>query len=147
MKYDDASWHSESAVAAGSPEEYGGTHIGMFLKWCFVKGWASDLHTSEEPVDTQAVIDGTLSGTDFLFKYCDGKLTNEDFDLEGLKFTDAYYGDDGFYLADYAKHFSNLMYLAPEGAHDFQRFSAILESRLRSGIIIKSQAKPWWRFW
>ena len=147
MKFDDASWHSESALAEGSPEEFGGTHIGLFLRWCFVKGWASDLHTSEEPADTQAVVDGTLSGSDFLFKYCDGKLTNEDFDSSGLLFAESYYGDEGLYLTDYTKHFRNLMYVAPERGHDFQTFSAVLESRLLSGILTKSQVKPWWRFW
>jgi len=28
----------------GSPEEYGGTHIALFMKWCFVKGWAGNIH-------------------------------------------------------------------------------------------------------
>ena len=147
MKFDDASWHSESALAEGSPVEFGGTHIGLFLRWCFVKGWSSDLHTSEEPADIQAVVDGTLSGTDFLFKHCDGKLTNEDFDSEGPLFAESYYGDEGLYLGDYTKHFGSLMYVAPELAHDFNIFSTVLEARLLSGILTKPQVKPWWQLW
>jgi len=44
MKYDDASWHYGGDFPIGSPEEYGGTHIALFMKWCFVKGWAGDIH-------------------------------------------------------------------------------------------------------
>jgi len=44
MKYDDASWHYGGDFSIGSPEEYGGTYIALFMKWCFVKGWAGDIH-------------------------------------------------------------------------------------------------------
>jgi hypothetical protein len=39
MKYDDASWHHGGDFPAGQPQEHGGTHIALFLRWCFVKGW------------------------------------------------------------------------------------------------------------
>jgi hypothetical protein len=149
VKYDDASWHYGGTFPKGSPQEFGGTHIALFMKWCFAQGWAGELHGEEEPEDTQKVIDGSLSATEFLFKYCDGKLTNEDLSDEGNIFAGQYYGRDGLYLRDYAKHFRNLMYVAPEGAHDFAKFSAIVESRRRSGILTSAMlnGKPWWRRW
>jgi hypothetical protein len=59
VKYDDASWHSGGEFPEGSPDEYGGTHIALFLRWCFIKGWAGEIHQEEEPEDTQRVIEGT----------------------------------------------------------------------------------------
>ena len=149
MKYDDASWHYGGTFPKGSPQEFGGTHIALFMKWCFAQGWAGELHREEEPQDTQNVIDGSLSATEFLFKYCDGKFTDEDLSDEGNAFAAQYYGKDGLYLADYAEHFSELMYVAAEDAHDFAKFSSILESRRRSGILTSAmlKAKPWWRWW
>jgi len=151
MKYDDASWHYGGTFPSNSPQEYGGTHIALFLKWCFTKGWAGDLHLQEEPEDTRKVINGTMPANEFLFKYCDGKLTNEDFNSAGNAFAEKYYGDDGLYLHDYSKQFKDLMYIAPESAHDFNKYAAMMDSRLQSRILTKSQTtkppKPWWRFW
>ena len=95
MKYDDASWHSGGDFPEMSPEEYGGTHIALFLKWCFIKGWCGDIHSSDSQQDVDAVISGRLDATEFLFKYCDGKLTDEDFSNEGNAFAEKYYGDNG----------------------------------------------------
>ncbi|HEU4653711.1 MAG TPA: hypothetical protein VFS47_06980 [Steroidobacteraceae bacterium] len=148
MKYDDASWHYGSdSFPKSQPDEHGGTHIGLFLKWCFTKGWASELHLSEEPDDTARVSNGSLTGTAFLFKYCDGKLTNEDFNAEGNAFAERYYGEQGLYLDDYARHFGQHEYISPESAHDFAAFSSMLEQRWRTGVLTKLDIKPWWKFW
>ena len=56
MKYDDANWHCGSdTFPEDQPEEYGATHIGLFLKWCFIQGWAGALHMREEPDAVHAV--------------------------------------------------------------------------------------------
>lgn len=144
MKYDDASWHYGGDFPQESPAQYGGTHIGLFLRWCFTKGWAGQLHLEEGAEDVQRVIDGALSGTEYLFTYCDEKFTDEDLNEEGNSFAQRYYGSRGLYLDDYTQHFGALMYVAPEGAHDFQVFSGILEARLKSGILTRN---PWWKFW
>jgi hypothetical protein len=139
MKYDDASWHYGGQFPEGQPDEHGGTHIGLFLRWCFEKGWAGKLHTDEEPDAVTEVRRGEMSGTDFLFKYCDGKFTDEDLNDLGNDFAAQYYGDDGLYLDDYIESFEDLMYLEPESAHDYIKFAAVLEARLSSGILKKSQ--------
>ena len=78
MKYDDATWHYDNTSQIGQPNEYAATHIGLFLKWCILKGWAGDLHTEEDADELESVIDGTMSGTDFLTTYCDCQLADED---------------------------------------------------------------------
>ena len=104
----------------------------------------------EEPEDTRKVADGHMSATEYLFKYCDGKFTNEDLNKEGNEFAAEYYGDDGLYLDDYTAHFADLMYVSPESSHDFQKFASILEKRLQTGVLTQAklqEAKPWWNFW
>ena len=135
MKCDDASWHSGGDFPKNSPQEYGGTHIALFLKWCFIKGWAGEIHLEEWPEDVAKVIDGTMTGTRFLFMACDGKLTDVDLNDEGNAFAAVYLGDDGCYLSDYVEYFGDLMYEAPESDHDFNQFAAIMEARFRSGIL------------
>lgn len=148
MKYDDASWHyGADFYPEDQPDEHGATHIALFLRWCFSKGWAGALHLEDEPEDVQRVIEGTLSATDFLFKYCDGKLTNASLSAEGNRFAEQYYGRDGLYPGDYAQHFAQFEYVAPESAHDFVKFSSVLEARLQSGLLTKRQTKPWWKIW
>lgn len=147
MKYDDPSWHHNESFPPDSPEEYSWTHIALFMKWCFTKGWAGQLHLEDDPEEVQQVIDGTLSAAEFFIKYGGGKLIDECFNAEGNAFAEKYYGDDGLYLDDYREHFGDLMYEAPESAHDFEKFSEILEARLQSGILTRSQIRPWWKFW
>ena len=139
MKYDDASWHYGGNFPKDQPEENGGIHIALFLKWCFIKGWAGELHTEEEPGAVAAVVRSELSATEFLFKYCDGKFTDEDLNEEGNAFAMQYYGDDGLYLDDYAEAFGDLMYVASEGAHNFAEFSSMLQARFSGGLLTKGK--------
>jgi hypothetical protein len=139
MKYDDASWHCGGTFPKGQPDQHGGTHIGLFLKWCFMGGWAGQLHFDEWPDAVVDVVQGNMSGTDFLFKNCDGKFTAEDLNDEGNAFASQYYGDDGRYLDDYAEVFGDLMYVAPESAHEYEKFSDMLRARWTDGVLKKSQ--------
>ena len=153
MKYDDASWHYGGDFPKDSPKEFGATHIGLLLKWCFKKGWAGDLHTEEEPSAVQAVIDDKETGTSFLLKYCDEKLTNEDFNEEGNAFLLWYY--ERYYVSDYAETFEDQMYLSPESEHDYKKFAGMAEKRYQQFLKGSTEelpssagdTKPWWKFW
>lgn len=141
MKYYDASWHYGGSFPEDQPIENGGTHIALFLKWCFAKGWAGQLHAEEEPEAVQAVVKGERSATEFFFKYCDGKFVDEDLNDEGTNFAIKYYGDNGLYFEDYAENFGELMYLAPESLQDFKKFSAMLNARFASGVLEKTNKR------
>ena len=96
-----------------------------------------------------------MSGTAFLFKHCDGKFTDEDLNDQGNAFAKEYYGDDGDYMQDYAGEFGELMYLKPEGEHDFRRFSEMMETHLKRDARREANQPPspqkpktpWWKFW
>lgn len=147
MKYDDASWHYGGDFPEDSPEEYGATHIALLMKWCFQKGWAGEIHTGDERANAelQKVIIGEMKATDFFLRWCDGKLTDEDFTEDGNSFLQHYYGaETDLYTSDYATNFGELMYVQGEAAHDYNTFSAMVEKRYPDYI---GNKKPWWRFW
>jgi len=144
MKYDDASWHAGGDFPETSPEEYGATHIALFLKWCFIKGWRGDIHSGDSQQYVDAVISGEMNATEYFLQHCDGKLTNEDFTVEGNQFAEQYYGDNGRYLDDYVSLFGDKMYVSSETEHDFKMFSNLIEKRYQSGKLTK---QPWWKFW
>ena len=87
MKYDDASWHYGGEFPEDSPEEYGATHIALIMKWCFQRGWAGEVHKEDERANTelQKVISGELKATEYFMRWCDGKLTDEDFTEKGVR--------------------------------------------------------------
>jgi hypothetical protein len=143
MKYDDASWHYGGKFPKDSPETFGGTHIALLLKWCFMKGWAGTLHVQENEDDVNRLRSGAKQATDFLFQWCDGKFTSEDLNEEGNAFIGVYYGKGGEYLNDYATTFSKQMYVAAEAEHDFKLFSGMVDRRYKS--YLKSTRRPWWR--
>lgn len=140
MKYDDATWHYDYTSELGVPNDYAATHIGLFLKWCILKGWAGDLHTEEDADQIEEVVNGSMSGTDFLTNLCDCQLTDEDLNEEGNLFAQQYYGPDGLYLQDYARVFRDKMYKTEESGIDYSIFSRILDARLKSGFLTKSRA-------
>lgn len=149
MKYDDASWHYGGEFPEGSPIEYGATHIALIMKWCFQKGWAGDLHINNVASnnDLQKMIANEMSATDFFMHWCDGKLTDEDFNEQGNVFLKEYYGKEGaLYLPDYASFFGDLMYVKGESEHDFAKFSSMVEKRYLE-FAGNSDNKPWWKFW
>ena len=140
MKYDDASVHYNGEFPPNTPQQYGGTHIALFLRFCFVKGWAGPMHLQKRPAEVQGVIDGSLPATSFLFGFCNGCLTDKDLNDAGNVFAGQYYGRDGMYVYDYLQNFGDLMYKAPESEHNFNRQGVFMEARLRSGVLTRTQA-------
>jgi len=161
MKYDDASWHYGGDFPDGSPMEYGGTHIALFMKWCFIKGWAGKELLLKEKSDVDNVISNEMLATEFLFKHCDGKLTAESLNSEGNEFARSYYIDNDLYLADYVNLFAEEIYISSEREYDFDKLSKIIEERYItfkefdsfSGNVLGQLAEQndrkssWWKFW
>lgn len=133
MKYDDASWHSGGeGFPEDVPEEYGGVHIALFLKYCFIKGWAGDVHTSSQSKKVKQVIDGQLSATEFLFSECDGKLTDEDFNDEGNMFAQHAYDKAPAPYFDILSDFIEPLYGVSEDKVDFKKLSKALDKLYQS---------------
>ena len=165
MKYDDASWHIESTPDGPEDERWdaAAAHIAVYLRWCLLKGWAGELHTSDaDSVDSiKAVLAGTMRATEFLSTHCDSKLMDEDLNDEGNAFT-AFYYDSGY--ADDLEHLSGGGVLSlPEESYDLSRFQEVLDKRYAEWVAAGRPAekparpqdpseprkpkKPWWKMW
>jgi len=108
-KYDDASWHYEGDFPPELPKENGGTHIGLFLAWCMHNNLLSAFLLEESGEDINRVLNKEMTGRDFLFKWCDGKLTDEDLNEIGNDFAGDYYDETGKFAettASYLQDFS-----------------------------------------
>ncbi len=88
-----------------------------------------------------------MSATEFFFKHCDGKLTNEDFNEEGNKFAQSYYDEHNLYSLDYSGLFFDKMYLVSENEHDFDELSKLIEKRYKGFKVKGNPRNPWWKFW
>lgn len=132
MIYDDACWHRGNEFPSNSPMEYSGTHIALFLRWCFLQGWANQLHFQREPEATYNLIQGEITATEYLFRYCDGRLSDANLNEQGNAFVSKYYGRDYLYLNDYVDLFGKLKFVAEESAHDFEKLQRLLNKRLKA---------------
>lgn len=75
-------------------------HIGMFLKWIIDNGFEGE-EADEEACDM--VREGRMTGTEYLMKYCDSKLWDEDIRTDILPFVKKYYdsANEHGYFDDY----------------------------------------------
>lgn len=83
--------------------EYASNHIAMFLTWVIDNGFYGNIHY-EASDDIQRVKARKISGTEFLAKHCDYRLSDEDFSQEILPFVECYYFQK--YIQQYDKLFS-----------------------------------------
>ncbi len=99
MAIDRYDWHSGGDFPEELPDEAGGTHIGFFIYWLLSRGFAGDELLADEITvqDISMVSSGGMTGRQFLFKNCDGKLWDVDISVSIIKFVKWYYGENKYY--------------------------------------------------
>ena len=152
MKYDDASWHFASTPEGADDERWkvAAAHIGAYMKCCLLRGWAGEIHTTDETSAeaVAAVRSGAMSGTEFCITYCDCKFTDEDLTEEGNAFTAYYY--EGAYLDDAEQVIDGQLLASSEESYDGERLQTIFDQRysewVSTGRPAKKTKKAWWKF-
>ena len=142
MKYDDASWHYEGAYPADLPPEAGATHIGMFLAWMLLHGFASSDVQEDAAAELAALQRREISGAAFLRRVCDEALTDGEFSDEGNAFAAAYYQSEdgegyGLYIDDYTATFAlsddtdddNCLYRLDDNWGNYDKLAAVIDRR------------------
>ncbi len=134
VKYDDAAWHYGGNFPKDQPNRYGGVHIGIFLRWCLLRGWAGADHAKEWPEDVEKVVSGEWTGTEFLFKNCDGKFITDDLTDDGNRFALAYYKgqtepENLSYTSDYGEAVDDNLYHQPETGIDRDLVDRVIAHR------------------
>lgn len=103
-QYDDADWHYGGDFPDDLPHSAGGTHIGMFVTWCLLTGFAADRIEDElEPLEARETTPGA-----FLMEVLDERFVSDDLTADGNAFAVAYYAgrnDDSRYFDDYCDEF------------------------------------------
>lgn len=94
MKYDDASWHYGGDFPEGLRNEAGATHIGMFVVWCLLNGFAGEIHTDEFPEGLEKLKNREETPGQWFIRNCDEKFTDEDLNEIGNRFAASYYAAD-----------------------------------------------------
>lgn len=106
MAIDRADWHWKSAeevyreahgITGELTEEQedeiwnlSAEHIGIFLEW-IIENHMEGVDADEE--DCEKVRNGEMSGTEYLFRNCDGKLCDVDINENLMPFVEFYYND------------------------------------------------------
>jgi hypothetical protein len=150
MKYDDASWHYDSTPEGSEDERWNvaSAHIGVYLKWCLLKGWAGELHTGDSfsAAALNKVRSAEMTGTKFFITQCDCKFTDEDLVDEGNAFTGYYY--EGDFVSDIESLEKGKLLSSPEEDFNFRELSAIFDRRYEEWVSNGRPAKKktsWWR--
>ena len=165
MKYDDASWHYDGDFPSDLPIEAGATHIGMFVAWGMLNGFAGELHTDEFPDELNALKNRWTTPGQFLINECDEKFTDEEFNDEGNAFALAYFGETvgvGKYVSDYEEILGNeapTLYHIDDTWENFDKLAPVIDRRYREWKAGKLpdvadkelgenvDSKPWWKVW
>jgi len=138
MSYDRADWHYGGDFPAGLPRENGGTHIGIFLAWAILQGLEGAEQRKNFPEALAAVRAREMTGREFLFKNCDGKLWEADLNEEGNAFAKSYYkksaGQRHDYLTDYSDEFWSgpSIYHVADTWENYERMAGVLTRRFEA---------------
>ena len=144
---DRADWHYGNDFPENLPEENSGTHIGMYLNWIIDSNLISEFHRRESKTGIEKVKSGKITGRDFLFEYCDGKLWKEELNKIGFEFTESYYTSNQ-YFEDYAKvlpkELGNI-FQVDDNRKNYELLKPILDKRFEKWKTRKN--KKFWEFW
>lgn len=131
IKYDDAKWHFES-TAANLPDEErwrrAATHIGLMARWCAEHGSACGVDDTEDAMIAE-VAAGRRTGTDWLGDFSSYKFVSEQIKDTARSFIDAYYGDNGLYLADIDKFLGDKIFTVVEEDVSYVEFRQMVDKR------------------
>ncbi|MFY2763157.1 tetratricopeptide repeat protein [Arenimonas sp. MALMAid1274] len=132
MKYDDAEFAFLN-FETDLDNEAAGTHAGMYLAWAASRGLLGHDAATLAPLLARQV-----TGSQFYFDQCDGKLMDEDFNDEGNAFTASYY--ERQFIADYEQvfgadlpdtgHPNDDLCSLPDTWENFDRLAPLLDQRL-----------------
>ena len=117
--------------------EYSCNHCAMFLTWAIMIDCCGDIHLKDEPEAVVAVKKREMTGTAYFIKYCDCKLSREDFSDKILPFVDAYYSR---YLNDYCGIVQKKLNKNPWGLPFSWEDYEVIEKAL-------DKAYRHWKFW
>jgi hypothetical protein len=135
MKYDDASWHYEGDFPTDLPREAGATHVGMFLAWALLHGFAGELHIQDSPETLDQLRQRAITPGQFLILACDEKFTDEDLSTVGNAFAESCFAPlnpSAGYVADYEDTLGRSepsLYHVPDTWETYDHLAPVIQKR------------------
>jgi len=134
MKYDDASWHSESDNFPNDLLSAAAfTHTGLYLAWAVLADLASE-ELQDDFEEGLAKLRSRSTSPCQLYRAMDGKLTDDDLSDEGNAFTKFYFDfEAGQYLKDYEEVLCEGLpttYHVADSWENYERLKPVLDTRL-----------------
>jgi hypothetical protein len=131
--YDDAAYHHGASAFStkGLDPHNGGTHIGMYLAWVILNRMESFSLRQTAPSQTEEVRSKQITGREFLFAHCAGRLTSDALNSEAQAFTQSYYEEQ--YLHDFDELLvtnASGTYTVADNWTNYDRLAAVMDKRL-----------------
>jgi hypothetical protein len=132
--YDDAAYHqgAPAFLTKQLNPHNGGTHIGMYVAWIILHRLESFSLRQTAAAPVEEVRSRQLTGRDFLFAHCAGRLTSDALNKDAKAFTDFYYEER------YLRDFSDVLVTVASGTYgvadswaNYDRLAAVMEERFR----------------
>jgi len=148
MTYDQGYWHQELCEEQGLDEQFAGTHIAVYVRWCIERDFLSEELLASDANELEALRDGRMSSSEYFENRLDWKFGEWNLNDEGNAFTRWYYDR---YVKEVQAEVPSAV-LGPESGVDFAKLYAMLDERLRQFEALRSKGalpgpKPWWKFW
>jgi len=143
--YDDAVYHqgAPAFLTKRLNAHNAGTHIGMYLAWIIISRLESFQLRQRAASPVEEVRSKQLTGRDFLFAHCEGRLTSDALNKEAQSFTECYYEDR--YLNDYEEVLvakASGTYTVADSWANYERLAKVMDQRLRDYRGNNPSAKP-----
>jgi hypothetical protein len=132
--YDDAGYHqgAPAFLTKRLNPQNGGTHIGIYLAWIIANKLESFQLRQTVATQVEEVRNKQMTGREFLFAHCDGRLTSDALNKEAQAFTKIYYEEQ--YLHDYEDVLvvkASGTYTVADSWANFERLAEVMDQRLR----------------
>jgi hypothetical protein len=143
--FDDAVYHQGAPAFLNkrlNPHN-GGTHIGMYLAWIIQNRLESFALRQRAASAVEEVRSKLVTGREFLFAECDGRLTSEELNKEAVAFTEFYYEE--YYLRDYDDVLvsrASSTYTVADSWANYEKLAKVMDQRLRKYRGGNASAKP-----
>ncbi len=143
--YDDAAFHqgAPAFLTKRLNPHNGGTHIGMYLAWIILNRLESFKLRQVAASPVEEVRSKQLTGREFLFAHCEGRLTSDALNTEAQAFTEFYYETQ--YLHDYDAILVSKAtgtYTVADSWANYERLAKVMDQRLRDYRGDSPSAKP-----
>jgi hypothetical protein len=141
---DRADWHYGGNYPSDLPPGNAATHIGMYLAWVILRGFASEDLVKLAGDTYNWVRNREVTGGELLLTKLDEKFFEELLTAEGLAFTKSYYETNG-YANDYDRVLGgNLptLYHVQDTWENFDKLAPVIDERLAAWRALGNAAPP-----